>query len=119
MSAFGTTARTSHNIVSRILASHRPRRELIVLHYPKIPGSKDAPLGRCVAFEKYDGTNLHWDWDRDFGWHAFGTRRDEYNLTPVGVEQFARGHAHLGEAPTLFLAGLADGIERVFRENAG
>jgi hypothetical protein len=28
-----------------------------------------------VAFEKYDGTNLHRDWDRDFGWHSFGTRR--------------------------------------------
>jgi len=55
-----------------------------VLHYPKIPGSRDAPGGRCVAFEKYDGTNLHWDWDRDFGWHAFGTRRDSFNLTSIG-----------------------------------
>src|SRR6185436_13232387 len=41
-----------------------------MLHYPKIPGSKDAPDGRCVAFEKLDGTNLHWCWDRDCGWHA-------------------------------------------------
>ena len=43
-----------------------------MLHYPKIPSSsKPAPIGKCVAFEKLDGTNLHWCWDRDFGWHAF------------------------------------------------
>ena len=30
-----------------------------MLHYPKIAGSRDAPAGRCVAFEKVDGTNLH------------------------------------------------------------
>jgi hypothetical protein len=34
-----------------------------MLYYPKIPGSRNWPGGRCVAFEKYDGTNLHWDWD--------------------------------------------------------
>ena len=36
-----------------------------MLHYPKIPGSSAAPVGRCVAFDKLDGTNLHWCWDRD------------------------------------------------------
>src|SRR5207249_3372336 len=29
-----------------------------MLHYPKIPGSRDAPAGRSAAFEKLDGTNL-------------------------------------------------------------
>jgi hypothetical protein len=38
-----------------------------MLYYPKIPGSRHAPLERCLAFEKYDGTNLHWSWDPDFG----------------------------------------------------
>ena len=88
-----------------------------MLHYPKIPGSRNTPTGRCVAFEKYDGTNLHWCWDRDFGWHAFGTRRDEFNLTEAGVEQFGRKHAHLREAAEVFRATLADGLERVFRED--
>jgi hypothetical protein len=87
-----------------------------MLHYPKIPGSGSLPSGRCIAFEKYDGTNLHWDWDRDFGWHAFGTRRDQYNLTDDGVRQFAAKHAHLGEAPDVFRATMAEGIDRVFRE---
>jgi hypothetical protein len=88
-----------------------------MLHYPKSPGSRNCPGGRCLAFEKYDGTNLHWDWDRDFGWHAFGTRRDQFNLLPEGVERFGRTHEHLRPAPDLFLATLADGVERVFREN--
>jgi len=88
-----------------------------MLHYPKIPGSRHCPAGRCLAFEKYDGTNLHWDWDRDFGWHAFGTRRDQFNLLPAGIEQFSKAHGHLRQAPALFLATLADGLEKVFREN--
>jgi hypothetical protein len=90
-----------------------------VLHYPKIPDSRNAPVGRCVAFEKYDGTNLHWDWDRDFGWHAFGTRRDEFNLTAAGVEQFVCRHAHLRQCVAIFQATLAADIEKVFREHPG
>ncbi len=88
-----------------------------MLHYPKIPGSRNAPDGRCVAFEKYDGTNLHWDWDRDFGWHAFGTRRDEFNLTPAGVEQFAQRHGHLRQCVEVFWDTLAVELERVFVEH--
>src|ERR1700751_3805306 len=88
-----------------------------MLHCPKIPGSRNAPNERCTAFEKYDGTNLHWDWDRDFGWHAFGTRRDQFNLLPGGIEQFSLAHEHLRQAPALFLATLAKGLESVFRES--
>jgi hypothetical protein len=89
-----------------------------MLHYPKIAGSRDAPDGRCVAFEKYDGTNLHWDWDRDFGWHAFGTRRDVFNLDEGGIEQFCRRHAHLQQCVEVFQRTLAEGLEAVFREHA-
>ena len=32
---------------------------------------------RNTALETCDGTNLHWNWDRDFGVHSFGTRRNE------------------------------------------
>lgn len=86
-----------------------------MLHYPKIPGSKDAPDGRCVAFEKLDGTNLHWCWDRDFGWHAFGTRRDRFNLTPSGTAAFAAAHPGLESAPAVFLDSLAGPLEAVLR----
>ncbi|TWT39431.1 RNA ligase family protein [Blastopirellula retiformator] len=88
-----------------------------MLYYPKIPGSKHAPLERCIAFEKYDGTNLHWDWDRDFGWHAFGTRRDSFNLTEDGIAQFAERHVHLRECVPVFLQTLAEPLERIFRDH--
>ena len=86
-----------------------------MLHYPKIPGSRDAPLAHCVAFEKYDGTNLHWDWDRDLGWHSFGTRRDAFDLDTSGIKAFVREHSHLRESADLFLATLAKLIEPLFR----
>jgi hypothetical protein len=89
-----------------------------MLHYPKIPGSRNAPEGRCVAFEKYDGTNLHWEWDRDFGWHSFGPRRDEFNLTKEGIDLFIRKHTHLRQSVEVFMATLAEGIEKLFREHA-
>ena len=41
------------------------------LVYPKMPGSGEAPLSSFYAFEKYDGTNIHWVWDATLGWYAF------------------------------------------------
>lgn len=88
------------------------------LHYPKIPDSQQFPLGKCIAFEKCDGTNMHFCWNRDFGWHAFGTRRDEFNLTQDGISQFIACHPELSDAAEVFQRGLAHGIEAVFRLNA-
>jgi hypothetical protein len=31
----------------------------VKLVYPKISDTRNCPLERCIAFEKYDGTNLH------------------------------------------------------------
>lgn len=90
-----------------------------MLHYPKIPGSRDAPSGHCVAFDKLDGTNLHWRWERDFGWHAFGTRRDEFDLGPVGTRAFTDAHPGLGDAAEVFLETLAAPLEVVFRTHPG
>jgi hypothetical protein len=84
-----------------------------MLHYPKIPDATGCPGGRCIAFEKYDGTNLHWDWDREFGWHAFGTRRDSFNLTPAGIRAFEDAHPNLAGAAALFDATLAGPLERI------
>lgn len=71
-----------------------------------------------MAFEKYDGTNLHWDWDRECGWHSFGTRRDEFVFSQVGFEEFAKNHAHLRESVEVFLSGVATDIEKVFNDDA-
>ncbi len=89
--------------------------ETIPLAYPKIPGSKNAPSGRCVAFEKYDGTNLHWDWDHEFGWVTFGTRRDSFHLDTTGVAEFHAAHPGLDDAPALFQRDLAAPLETVLR----
>lgn len=89
-----------------------------MLHYPKMPGSRNAPGGKCWAFEKYDGTNLHFEWERDFGWHSFGARRDEFNMTPAGIAAFEEAHQNLQGAASLFYETLADGIEQVFLTNA-
>lgn len=43
--------------------------------YPSILGSSKAPLGvPVIAFYKYDGSNLRWEWSPKQGWHKFGTR---------------------------------------------
>jgi hypothetical protein len=82
-----------------------------------MPGSAAAPLDRCVAFEKLDGTNLHWSWDREFGWHAFGTRRDEFNLLPEGEAAFAAAHPGLEEAAAVFRDTLADPLGALLRDH--
>ena len=53
----------------------------------------------------------------DFGWHAFGTRRDEFNLTEAGIEQFVQRHAHLRQSVDVFRATLAERVEEVLRDH--
>ncbi|MCR9230728.1 MAG: RNA ligase family protein [bacterium] len=75
----------------------------IKLAYPKIPDSRAAPLEKCIAFEKYDGTNLHWVWEPELGWYAFGTRRNRFDLDDRGIAAFTEDHPELAQAPALFL----------------
>jgi len=47
-----------------------------MLQYPSILGSTKAPLHKdCIAFYKYDGSNLRWEWSPKKGWNKFGTRQ--------------------------------------------
>lgn len=87
----------------------------IDLIYPKIAGSRDAPGGRCIAFEKVDGTNLHWFWDFEFGFVSFGTRRDSFFLTDAGIAEFGAAHPGLEEAPVAFRRDLAEPLAAVLR----
>ena len=62
--------------------------------YPSIEGSSKAPLGKpCIAFYKYDGSNLRWEWNPKKGWFKFGTRTQLFNETD----------AVFGEAIPLFM----------------
>ena len=56
-----------------------------MLQYPSIVGSKYAPLGKeCIAFYKYDGSNLRWEYSPKKGWNKFGTRRQMFDAnTPL------------------------------------
>lgn len=73
----------------------------ISLSYPKIPDGTNCPLKQCVAFEKVDGTNIHFTW-KD-GAFKFGTRRDEFPLNDDGIKEFSLAHVGLEEAPLIFL----------------
>ena len=66
--------------------------------YPSIEGPTFAFLGApCVAFEKYDGSNLRFFWDERRGWHSTGTRYRWFKAaTPTfgpAVEMFQRAYS--------------------------
>lgn len=72
-----------------------------MLQYPSIIGAAKAPLGRpCIAFYKYDGSNLRWEWSPKQGWHKFGTRKHLFDESDL---QF-------GEAVPLFMNTIADDV---------
>jgi len=80
----------------------------IDLLYPKIPENSDKFHGKCYAFEKYDGTNLHWKWNKEDGWHLFGTRRTQFTLNAKGIAGFQFNHIECRNAPDLFNERLRD-----------
>ena len=66
--------------------------------YPSIAGSAKSPLGKpCIAFYKYDGSNLRWEWSPKKGWNKFGTRRQMFDAStplynqaiPIFMDQLA------------------------------
>ncbi|GAA4427955.1 RNA ligase family protein [Bremerella cremea] len=87
------------------------------LHYPKIRDSRDFPLGRCIAFEKLDGTNLHFVWKRTSGWIALGTRRDRFTWDHAGREAFAAAHGNVADAAELFEQQWTAELEVVFQKD--
>jgi hypothetical protein len=75
--------------------------------YPTIEGSAKAPLGKpCLAFYKYDGSNLRWEWSPKQGWHKFGTRH----------QLFDDSHPLFRVAIPIFMNNMADEIERRVKE---
>lgn len=89
----------------------------VALSYPKIPGSQRILPEKCIAFEKYDGTNLHWVWERELGWYAFGTRRNRFDLDEKGIADFNAQHPGYEDATDIFRSTYAEGLEKIFQEN--
>lgn len=73
--------------------------------YPSIPGPSKAPHLPCIAFVKYDGSSLRFEWSRKRGWYKFGTRKT----------MFDKSHDVWGKSIDLFQQEVAPGIEDVFR----
>jgi hypothetical protein len=76
--------------------------------YPSIAGPAARYLGApCVAFHKYDGSNLRFLWQGAQGWFRFGTRSQWLKKkTPI-----------FGGALDLFQAAIAPGLLAVVREH--
>ena len=56
-----------------------------MLQYPSIKPWRDSPKGEhCIAFKKYDGSNLRWEYSPKKGWSKMGTRRQMFDSsTPL------------------------------------
>lgn len=64
-----------------------------MLQYPSILGVKKIPLGNpCVAFYKYDGSNLRFEWSPKKGWNKYGSRTQmidsKHEVFGKGIELF-------------------------------
>lgn len=84
------------------------------LVYPKIPYDTQAPIKKCYAFEKLDGTNMHWFWNLSDGWHCFGTRRTQFPLHREGIAEFTKEHPELANAPQVFNDKFRDRLSNFF-----
>lgn len=72
--------------------------------YPHIKGSSKAPQLPCIAFCKYDGSNLRFEWTKKRGWYKFGTRTQMIDGT----------HPVFGEGIRIFLNKYGDQLAKVF-----
>lgn len=76
--------------------------------YPSIPGPAAAPFGRpCVAFLKYDGSNLRWEWTRKRGFCKCGSR----------TRLFDASDAQFGEAVRVFQESYAGPMEKALSDD--
>jgi len=82
-----------------------------MLQYPSIDGAAKSPLGKpVIAFYKYDGSNLRWEWSPKKGWNKFGTRRQMFDHTTPLYNQ----------AIPIFMEKIADElVYRVKQQNKG
>lgn len=88
------------------MSKHHPNTTQIPFRYPSIQGPEGRYLNQpCLAFEKYDGSNLYFAWEQGKGWAEFGTRR--FRITP--------DHEIFGPAWDIFNSKYAKGIIEVIR----
>lgn len=83
-----------------------------MLQYPSIPSWRDSPLGEpCIAFKKYDGSNLRWEWSPKKGWNKYGTRHMLFDEeTQPWCQAIPFFHDNIGEV-------IEDQVKHEFRNN--
>jgi hypothetical protein len=74
--------------------------------YPEIIGPNKAPREHCIAFNKYDGSNIRAEWSRKTGWSKFGSR-----------EVLIDSSSALGDAIPLLLDTYGESLVKIFRED--
>lgn len=75
--------------------------------YPHIQGSKKAPHEPCIAFCKYDGSNLRAEWTKKRGWYKFGSR----------TQMIDEKTPNLGEGIAVFQAKYGDALAKVLTDS--
>ena len=75
--------------------------------YPKIPGSNQAPHKPCLAFVKYDGSNMRFEWTKKRGWFKFGSR----------TQMIDSSHDFLADSIPLFMNTLAEPLQNIFKKH--
>jgi hypothetical protein len=74
--------------------------------YPSIDGVSKAPRDQGIAFYKYDGSNLRFEWTKKRGWHKYGTRK----------RMFDESDPDFGEAIKIFKETFATDLEAIFKK---
>jgi hypothetical protein len=74
--------------------------------YLEIQGPNKAPRQYCIAFDKYDGSNIRAEWTRKRGWDKFGSRKVLMDETHP-----------LGDAIDIFLNTYGDDLEKIFKKD--
>lgn len=75
--------------------------------YWEIPGPSKAPSSHCIAFYKYDGSNIRSEWSRKTGWSKFGSRNCLLD----------KDHPFLGDAIEIFRQTYAEPLTKLFKES--
>jgi hypothetical protein len=81
------------------------KKNIRMKSYWSIPGPYEAPENEhCLAFYKYDGSNLRFEWSKKRGWYKYGTRR----------RLFDAADPEYGRAIELFQNRYADALHKTF-----
>lgn len=75
--------------------------------YPEIQGPRKAPREHCIAFYKYDGSNIRVEWTKKRKWFKFGSRKQLIDRT----------HPFLADSIDIFLETYGDDLDNIFRTN--